>query len=280
MPVPGDTIRRSLRRGWQRGSCRYALGRCLIAVLLGLVWAGATDLRAQEALAPTFEQIDAQRAAGDFQEALAALQDLRDQSLSPTERADVLWRLAWTKVDIGEQTDDDDRQEQLYREALEVARTAVAADSLDDAAHLVLAIAAGRTALTAGTREKIELSRTVKEHADRAIALDPTNDGAYHARGRWHYEVASLGFLTRSIVRLVYGGLPDASYEQAAQDFQQAIDVSDRIVHRLELGRTYRKLDQPAEARAQLQKVLAMPAEDPDDPMYKRQARAMLDEME
>lgn len=241
----------------------------LAAAVIGV--GGAT---AQPAPEP-FAAIDALRLEGAFDDALERLEARRTGGLTDRVRAEVLWRIAWTMVDIGEQASGEDRQEELYREARAVAQEAVAADSANGAAHLALAIATGRTALLAGTRERIELSRSVKDHADLAIRLAPENDGAYHTRARWHFEVASLGFFERSIVKLVYGGLPDASYEQAVADFERALALDDRIVHRLELGRTLLEMGRDEAAREQLELVLRMPVEDPDDPAYKREAERL-----
>ncbi len=223
----------------------------------------------------TMAEIDRMREAGRYREALVLLEGRHGHNPSDAE---VLWRLSRTRVDLGEQAPASE-QKQFYHAAMTDAEAAVAADPQNAEAHLALAIAAGRAGLIAGTREKVELSRVVKESADRAIALDPQSDAALHVRGRWHYEVASLGFFARTAVKVVYGGLPDASYEQAAQDFERALGVREEIRHYVELGKTYVKLGDEAKARAALERALALPAGDPDDPGYQREARTLLDEL-
>lgn len=247
------------------------------------MWIGALllalgEVRAQPAdSVEALDEVDDLRMDGEFRQALATLSGLREEH---PEHAGVLWRLSRTKVDLGEQASREEEQERLYREALADAEEAIAADSTNAQAYLAAAIAAGRVGLISGTREKVEMSRQVKEHVDRALELDPASPAAYHVRGRWHYEVASLGFFSRAVVRTVYGGLPDASYEAAVEDFQRSIELDDRVVDRLELGRTYLALDQEDRARAELQKALELPNKDPDDPDYKEDARSLLDELE
>jgi tetratricopeptide (TPR) repeat protein len=242
-----------------------------IAVEQSLTVQDTTDV--QQAL----DRIDRLRAQGAFDEAQAALDRLAGRSaLNDSVRAAVYWRRARTFVDQGERAEGDARQ-RLFERALADAETAVKADTTSAQAHLALAIAEGRVALDAGTRERIKRSRAVRRHADRALALDSTLSAAYHVRGRWHYEVASLGFFERAIVNTVYGGLPDASYESAVDDFERAIRYEDAVVHHLELGRTYLKLDQREKARAELQAALALPNDNPDDPGYKDQARKLLE---
>ena len=228
------------------------------------------------ASAPSFETVDSLRATGDFRDAFGRLVSLTDQH---PDNANVLWRLALTRVDMGEMSESERTRQSLYTQALEDAAAALAADSMNVHAHYVRAVAEGRVALTAGSREKIRRSRAVKHHADRAIELDSTFAPAYHVRARWNREVADLGFFERTVVKAVYGGLPEASFEQAVRDFKTAIRLEDTIVHHIELARTYIKMDDEDKAREHLQITLDMPVDDPDDPRHKREARELLDDV-
>ena len=193
----------------------------LAAALLSMAAAAASA-------AQDFTRIDSLRDAGAYQEALAALEALRQEH--PRE-AGVLWRMGQTYVDLGEAAAGD-RQAELYAQAVDVAEAAVEADPQSSMTHTTLAVAAGRVALNSDTRRKVELSRTVKEHVDRALELDPENEMAYHVRGRWNYGVSDLNWIERAVVKTVYGGLPEASFEQA----------TDRAAARETLDALYRKL--------------------------------------
>ncbi|WP_103028658.1 tetratricopeptide repeat protein [Salinibacter altiplanensis] len=224
----------------------------------------------------TLVAVDSLRRAGAFQAAQKRLQALRQHA---PDRVAVLWRLAYTYADIGQSTEDEDVRTQYYENALAVAEAGLATDSTSARAHLAMAVAQGRAALDAGTRERIERSRAVKRHADRALAIDSTLDGAYHTRGRWHREVEDIGFFQRALVKTVYGGLPESSIDQAVRDFQRALELHDRILHHLELGKTYLQMDRPDAARRELQAVLDRPVEEPFDPDYKDEARRLLEDL-
>jgi tetratricopeptide (TPR) repeat protein len=238
----------------------------------------AADTTAARAEPPSeaLAVVDSLREAGAFAAARDTLGALGDRHGAS---AAVLWRLAVTYVDLGETAGDEDRTERLYRQGLGAAERAVAADTSSAMAHLAAAIAAGRVALVAGTREGVRRSRAVKRYAEAALARDSTLAGAHHVLGRWHYEVADLGFFARAAAKVVYGGLPDASFEQAAYHFRQALRYEDAILHHVELGRTYLALDRDADARTQLERALAMEPTDPDDPRRQRHARQLLDDM-
>lgn len=226
------------------------------------------------ALQRAFETADSLRRARRFRDQLALLSDLRQRHPA---HVSVLYRLAFTWSDLGKAAATERQTVEFYRKALAVARKALAADSTSAWAHFAAAVAQGRLALHVGTRERVERSRAVKAHAERAIALDPTLAGAYHVRGRWHREAADLNVVQRALVAAIYGGLPAASLDQAVADFKTAIALEQRAYHHLELGKTYLATGRPEAAREQFRKALGAPRADPFDPVYKQEARQLLD---
>lgn len=220
--------------------------------------------------------VDKLRSAGEFREALSRLNTLRE------ERGDdvgVLWRMSLNRIDIAKTVDSEETLAEHYKKALTLAEAALSVDSTSAHAHLAKAIAEGRIALDAGTRERVQRSRAVKEHTERAIELDPNLAPAFHVRGRWHREVSDLGFFERAVVKTVYGGLPTASFEQAVRDFKRAIELENIRFHHLELARTYLKMDRPADAREELKTVIELPAKEPFDARYKEEAQELLEEI-
>lgn len=221
-----------------------------------------------------YERVDHLAEAGKFE---AALQELQRIAKKNSDDVELLWRMAYVRVYLGKHASSEDRTKENYRTALQNAEAAVAADSQNARAYAIQAMAAGRASMAASNnRQKVELSRLVKESADRSIKLDPSLDIGYHVRGRWHYEIATLGFLARAVVKIIYGGFPDASVEQAARDLERAIDCHDRVTHRLHLGIVYHELGRKREAVQQLERALKMPSSHPDDPEFKQEARTLL----
>lgn len=228
------------------------------------------------ALDSALVRVDELRSEGQFRDALSRLSELRS---TYGDQVELLWRISMTRADIGRAADTDGAAGEHYREALRLAETALTVDASNAHAHLARAVAEGRLALGAGTQERVQRSRAVKTHADRAIEIDSTLPGAFHVRGRWHREVADLNFLERTLVRTVYGGLPDASFEQAVRDFERAIELENVRFHHLELAKTYLKMDRPADARTHLQTAIDLPAREPPAQQYKEEAQELLDEL-
>lgn len=166
------------------------------------------------------------------------------------------------------------------RAGLVYAERAVAAAPGDCDPHLAVAICLGKLTPYLGAREKVEASRKIKISADRAVKVDPRNDYAWHLLGRWHQSLANIGGTTRVLAGIIYGGLPAASNEEAVKCFQKAISLNPRrLIHVVELGRTYAMMGRAAEARRLIQQGLAMPNQEKDDPETKRRGKESLKEI-
>lgn len=249
----------------------------LLGVVLVLSPAASAQAPDTTALDSALVRVDDLRRDGQFREALSRLSTLRDER---GDRAEILWRMALTRVNVGRASGEEEVAQEHYQEALELVETALTVEPDHPHAHFVKAVVEGRLALDAGTRERVQRSRTVKEHADRAIELDSTLAGAYHVRGRWNREVADLGFFERAVVKTVYGGLPDASFQQAVRDFRRAIELENVRFHHLELAKTYLKMDRPDDARRELEAVLSLSAKEPFDLQYEEEAQSLLHDLE
>ena len=137
--------------------------------------------------------------------------------------------------------------------------------------HLSVAISHAKVSPLLDNKENMEASSQLKIFVDRSIALDPTKDLAWHVLGCWHQRLADLGVVKRTLARIVYGKLPDASNEEAVQCFKKAIELDpNRLIHHIELGRTYAQMGMVPEAKEYLKKGLSMPNTGKDDPEMKK----------
>lgn len=144
-------------------------------------------------------------------------------------------------------------------------------------AHLAVAICYGRLLELVPARQKVAYSKLVRQGAEKAVQIDPRSDYAWHMLGRWHQAVATMDGFTKAIVKIIYGGLPDASLDEAVKCFEKARQLkADRLAHTVELGRTYAMMDRKDEARKYLDQGLAMQNKERDDPDTKARGRASL----
>jgi tetratricopeptide (TPR) repeat protein len=233
---------------------------------------------AQNDVARLMEQGLAEDARLDTAHALEAF--LEAEKLAPND-ANVLYRIAREYALSMNDTASKDEQRTRGEQALAYAKRAVAADPRNAQAQLAAAICYGRLAPFVDTRTRIAYSQLIKQHSDAALALDPSDDYAYHVLGVWNYELAGLNPVLRGMARVIYGALPDASYLDAERDFQKAVELSPaRVSHHVELGRTYVALGNKELARKELTLALGFPDREKDDPESKRRARQALQQFD
>jgi tetratricopeptide (TPR) repeat protein len=68
-----------------------------------------------------------------------------------------------------------------------------------------------------------------------------------------------------------------ATFEDAARCFEKAIALNpNRLMHYIELGRTYAKMNRADEARKLIAKGISMPNTEKDDPETKQLGREIL----
>ena len=171
-------------------------------------------------------------------------------------------------------------KKEAARKSLEYSRRAVAADPRSSDAHLAVALSLGKNTEFYGNREKLEASREIKSEADTALRLNSKSDYAHHMLGRWHQEMAGIGGATRLLAKVVYGGVPKGSYEEALRYFDTARRLNNRrLIHQIEYGRTLAMMGREADARSEIQKGLNMPNREADDGDAKARGRETLNDL-
>jgi tetratricopeptide (TPR) repeat protein len=247
--------------------------RAGLAALFAIVavWGGAASARADNAIAQLMAEGDAYDAKLDNVHALQAY--LEAEKLGATG-AETLYRIARQYALRMNDTTSESEQRDLAETALAYAKRAVAADPRNAKAQLSAAVCYGRLVPYVSSKQKVEFSRLIKEHADIALQLDPTDSYAWHILGVWNYELAKIGPFMRGVVKVVYGAIPPASNEEAVRLLRKAVEIApERVSHHVELGRAYLALGMKNEARAELERGLALPDREKDDPVSKQRAR-------
>lgn len=191
--------------------------------------------------------------------------------------AEALTAIARQYRHLMQDTDSKAEKLRLCDMALAYGEKAAAADPRDSDAQLSVAITCGKMLKLKSAREQVGVSRRIKQSVDKALQLDPGNDLAWHVLGRWHQGYADLSSVRRAMGEIIFGKLPDSSHEEAARCFEKAMQANPRrLMHVVELGVTYGKMGRADEARRLIEKGLAMPNVEKDDPEVKERGREAL----
>lgn len=168
-----------------------------------------------------------------------------------------------------------------FHAAQTYASIALKIEPANSAANCMMAIALGRVSLEKSGKEKVKAAKEIKKYADLSLKYDPLNSRAWHVIGRWHYEISNLGFVEKAAVKILFGGMPKASFKEAVQAFEKASVISpDFVINYFELAKAYKKNNQKEKAITALNTMLQLPNTTEDDEAAKTNARKLLRELE
>jgi tetratricopeptide (TPR) repeat protein len=253
----------------------------MIATLFGVVCCAA-PLHGQ-----TYEEL---LARGDsLTEALQVSHALEAYQAAYRQRAthEATWKIAQAQIDVAKQLVDDryeHRRDSLYGRARMYAELAIRTDSTDPEPHFIMSEALGRLSRTRGGNERVRFAREIYDEAAMALSLDSNHPGAHHVIGAWHAEIMRLSGVTKFFARTFLGAgfMSRASWDSAVVHLERSVALEpDYLFHHLELAQIYIDRERYADARRELQRVVALPpTSDVLDPLNKEEAARLLEEIE
>lgn len=222
--------------------------------------------------------LDRGRSAMGRQDLVAARRLLEEAVREDSTSYEANWRLAHVLMDLGKETPDSvasPARDSLYVRSEFYARRAVAVNPDGADGHFVLAAAIGRAGLSKSKREQIERAVEIRNEALKALGIDPHHAGALHVMGRWHAEIKRLSSLQTFFAKTFLGAdiFNEASWDEAERYMRLAVQSEpERIFHRLDLARVLIDREKWQDAADQLAAIRRLPAIEPMDPTYRREA--------
>jgi tetratricopeptide (TPR) repeat protein len=180
---------------------------------------------------------------------------------------------------IGKRQSNPTVRDDYYTAAKTYAGIALKSNPSNSEANCVMAIALGRISLTKGGKEKINNAKEIKKYVDVSLKNNPNNYKAWHVLGRWHFEISNLNMIERAAVKILFGGLPQASFKESIKAFEKSRSLSAGfILNYYEMSRAYEKDSQRIKAIAAINSMLLLPNQTEDDPLIKNDGRKLLKE--
>ena len=223
------------------------------------------------------ERGDRAYAHGQLREALAAYQTAVGEDAA---NFGALCGLARVESELSEGAPGEERRRQVAA-AVEHARAAIKVAPDNAHGHIWLAVALGLEAQMEGPKTRAGLWREIKSELDRAIGIDPGIARAYLERGLWNRRLASRGLWERGVSKVLLAHVPSgASMDNAVRDLEKAVELAPEDIQcRMELARTYLKLDRFGDARRELERAVTIPAGRPRDAGLQAEAREQLEKL-
>jgi tetratricopeptide (TPR) repeat protein len=214
------------------------------------------------------EKVDGLLNQGENEQAWVVLQKLPEDDPDPAER---LWRMARVQYEMGQVAEK--KNAKFFKSAEKYARAAIKEDTNNSESYKWLAISLGAQSKYSSTKEQVRQSGQIKENIEKSIELNPDDDISYLILSRWHYKVSALSGVARTFAKIVYGGVPKASLKKAEGLLLQAIKIHDRVAHRYNLAKVYKRMDRHEEAMEQLRLTLLLPVTFPEEAEDKEKAK-------
>ncbi|MEC5146219.1 hypothetical protein [Chitinophaga sp. 212800010-3] len=182
---------------------------------------------------------------------------------------------------IGNRQKSKDDKVNYFNQAKSYAQKALAVNPNSADANLSMAIAMGRIALISGAKDKVAASKDIKKYSELAIKFNPQLGQAYHVLGKWNYEVANLNVFERGAAKMLFGGLPDGSLQNAVTNYEKCMQLDPGfLLNYYELARAYKANDQQDKAIDVLKKALTLRSITQDDASIKADCKKMLDDLQ
>lgn len=229
--------------------------------------------------------------AGDIQQKLNRATELQDafqdeEALAAYKAVleidpahyDALWNTVMLHTSIGHRQSNTRMEEQHYDQAYNYAKQLLEKHPDQAGTHFAYAAAVGRKAQSVGARERISMSNEIRDHAYKAVELDPEYARAWNVLGNWHHRAANLSTLERMAANALFGGAPKgASNEKALESFNRALELDpDFILYYHDKADFLITVGDKEEARRTIQKGLEKEIRTSDDERWKDYMRTML----
>jgi hypothetical protein len=187
-----------------------------------------------------------------------------------------LWRSSRVTLLQGDMENDNGKKESLYYEARRLAEEAIKLNANGMMGFLRRAAASGKVALTKGVLGAADMTKSTKEDADKAIALNNTTPSnlasAYYILGRAHLRLSEIAKVKRMMIGLGWGNLDDAlKYLKRATELR-----GDFIMMNLEYARALAANNQYNEAKQFAQKAAGGKDQESGDAARRKEANDLL----
>ena len=183
-----------------------------------------------------------------------------------SQNVDVICRIAGTSFIKAHNEKDSKKQIKYFYHGFEYAKEGLKLDSLHGYANFWYAAYIGRIGEIEGIKQGILNSYEVQKYGERALKFNPNYEHSHHLMARWNYELADLSQFERMIASIVYAKPPYGSYKDAAQLFQNAININpDEIRHHFWLAKTYYAMKDYSLSKKEFQITISLTPKDEED---------------
>lgn len=183
---------------------------------------------------------------------------------------------------IGARQADKNAKTTYYNVAKDYADKAISIDSNSADAYYARAVVAGKlTEVETENKKLVAHVKDIKTYADKGLAINPNHARANYVLGKWNFEVLTLPWAKKAAVKVLFGGMPPATIENAYKYMEKCKTIEPYFVlNYLDLAKAYKYDHKPAQAINVLNQLVKLPTRTADDVTLKSEGKKMLSEMQ
>jgi tetratricopeptide (TPR) repeat protein len=193
-----------------------------------------------------------------------------------------LVRCAELLAAIGGRQEDKKAKAASFNMAKDYADKALAVDANSADANYVRALAAHKLIDVETENKKVVANiKDVRTYVDKALSINPNHAKANYLLGKWHFDMVSIQWAKKAALKVLFGGIPTATIEDAEKYMEKARTLEQYFVlDNLELAKAYKFDNKPEKAIEVLNKLVKLPIRTADDAALKAEGKKMLSEMQ
>lgn len=188
-----------------------------------------------------------------------------------------LLRAAELSGRIGSRFKDSRQKASAYGNARYYAERALKQKENLAEAYYVMSLSSLQLASVNKGKDKAAYLRDMKFYADSSLLFNPSHAGSLYLTGKWNIEIEELNPAEKTAIKVLFGGMPKASLQDAIQYFEKARIANQwMLVNYLDLAKAYVKDHRTDRAIEVLNKMVKMPPRTGDDEALKGEGRKLL----
>jgi tetratricopeptide (TPR) repeat protein len=211
-----------------------------------------------------------------------ALAKYKEVLIADANNMKVLVKAVELSTSIGARTVNKNDKRLQYETALAYAKRAITVDANNADANYAMACASGKMTEVADENKLIvAFVKDTKTYVDKALSINPNHAKANFTLGRWHFEMVNLSSFKKAAVKVLYGGLPPGTLEQAIEYFEKCKSIDPYfVINYYYLNKAYKADNKMAKQMEVLNKLVKLPTRAFDDIAMKAEAVKELQDLQ
>lgn len=177
---------------------------------------------------------------------------------------------------LDEVKDEESKKGQLNK-AKDFLLLAKAIDSTQADYLYMKAVYLGKLIEVSPVKEKAQYTKEIKTLLDEALTKDPSHVKSLYTLAKWNEEVSALNPAVKAAMKVIFGGLPPASRDQALDLHQKARKLNPGfLANNYDLALLLKKTNKPSQAIEVLEAQMKLPTKTKEEQELKNKSKQLL----